>query len=232
MQVKQLYLNYAMIDDNDETYVNGEKVGSTDGYNTLRKYTIAAGVLKAGKNTIAVKVGDTGGGGGIYGDGSDLKLTIGNTVQSLAGEWTFRIAMLQASSMSVGPNDYPSLLFNAMLYPLIPYTIRGAIWYQGETNAGRAYQYRTAFPLMINDWRKHFKQADFPFLFVQLSTFGSANANSNNGSDWAELREAQAMTLSLPNTGMAVTTDIGNPADIHPKNKQDVGIRLGRYCFA
>jgi sialate O-acetylesterase len=79
---------------------------------------------------------------------------------------------------------------------------------------------------MINDWRAHFKQDKFPFLFVQLSTFGSADANSNNGSDWAELREAQAMTLSLPNTGMAVTTDVGNPADIHPKDKQDVGIRL------
>ncbi len=223
---KAAVLELLMIDDNDETYVNGEKIGSTDGYNTPRKYTIAAGILKAGKNTIAVKIGDTGGGGGIYGPAADLKLTISNTIQSLAGDWAFRVAQLQAGSTNVGPNDYPSLLFNAMLYPLVQYTIRGAIWYQGETNAGRAYQYRTAFPLMINDWRQHFKQADFPFLFVQLSTFGSATANSNNGSDWAELREAQAMTLSLPNTGMAVTTDIGNPADIHPKNKQDVGIRL------
>ena len=223
---KAAVLELSMIDDNDETYINGEKVGSTDGYNTLRKYTIAAGILKAGKNTIAVKVGDTGGGGGIYGTADNLKLTVGNTIQSLAGDWAFRVAKLQASSTSVGPNDYPSLLFNAMLFPLVSCTIRGAIWYQGEANAGRAYQYRTAFPLMINDWRQHFKQADFPFLFVQLSTFGSADANSTNGSDWAELREAQAMTLSLPNTGMAVTTDIGNPADIHPKNKQDVGIRL------
>ena len=223
---KPCVLELSMIDDNDETYVNGEKVGNTDGYNTPRKYTIAAGILKTGKNTIAVKVGDTGGGGGIYGPAADLKLTIGNTIQSLAGDWAFRVAQLKAGSTNIGPNDYPSLLFNAMLYPLVSCTIRGAIWYQGETNAGRAYQYRTAFPLMISDWRQHFKQGDFPFLFVQLSTFGSATANSNNGSDWAELREAQAMTLSLPNTGMVVTTDIGNPADIHPKNKQDVGIRL------
>ncbi len=223
---KAALLELCMIDDNDETYVNGVLVGSTVGYNTPRKYQIAAGILKAGRNTIAVKVGDTGGGGGIYGIAADLKLTIDNRVQLLTGDWAFQVAHLQASSTSVGPNDYPSLLFNAMLYPLIQYSIRGAIWYQGETNASRAYQYRTAFPLMIKDWRKHFKQADFPFLFVQLSTFGSAAANSNSGSDWAELREAQAMTLSLPNTGMAVTTDIGNPADIHPKNKQDVGIRL------
>jgi sialate O-acetylesterase len=113
----------------------------------------------------------------------------------------------------------------------LPYTIKGAIWYQGETNAGRAYQYRTAFPLMINDWRQHFKQGNFPFLFVQLSTFGSATANSNNGSSWAELREAQAMTLALPHTGMAVTSDIGNPRDIHPKNKQGVGKRLAAIAL-
>ena len=228
---KAAMLNLAMVDDNDETYLNGVKVGSTDGYNTPRRYTIAAGILKAGKNTIAVKVGDTGGGGGIYGNPADMILTIGNNVQSLAGDWSFRVAHVPASSMAIGPNDYPSLLFNAMLYPLIQYTIKGAIWYQGENNAGRAYQYRTAFPLMISDWRQHFKQGDFPFLFVQLATFGSAEANSTKGSDWAELREAQAMTLSLPNTGMAVTTDIGNPADIHPKNKQDVGKRLANIAL-
>lgn len=228
---KAATLNLAMIDDNDETFLNGIKVGSTQGYNAPRKYTIAAGILKAGKNTIVVKVGDTGGGGGIYGDAADMTLTIGNNKQSLAGDWTFRVAAVQQSATSVGPNDYPSLLFNAMLYPLIQYSIKGAIWYQGENNAGRAYQYRSAFPLMISDWRQHFKQGDFPFLFVQLSTFGSAESNSKNGSAWAELREAQAMTLRLPNTGMAVITDIGNPADIHPKNKQDVGKRLANIAL-
>ena len=228
---KAATLNLGMIDDNDDTYLNDIKIGSTQGYNTPRKYTIAAGILKAGKNTIAVKVGDTGGGGGFYGDAADMTLTIDNNKQSLAGDWTFRVAALSPSATSVGPNDYPSMLFNAMLYPIIQYSIKGAIWYQGETNAGRAYQYRTAFPLMINDWRQHFKQGDFPFLFVQLSTFGSAEANSKNGSGWAELREAQAMTLSLPNTGMAVITDIGNPTDIHPKNKQDVGKRLASIAL-
>ena len=219
-----LYL--AMIDDNDETYINGVKIGSTTGYNTKRKYVIEEGILKAGKNTIAVKVEDTGGGGGIYGDEAEMKLMIENSEQSMAGNWAFKVSSLTKSSLNAGPNDYPSLLFNAMIYPILKYGIKGAIWYQGETNAGRAYQYRTAFPVMINDWRKHFKQGNFPFLFVQLSTFGSADANSKNGSNWAELREAQAMTLKLPNTGMAVTTDIGNPKDIHPKNKQDVGKRL------
>ncbi len=224
-------LNLGMIDDNDETFVNGVKVGTTDGYNTPRKYTIVAGILKAGKNTIAIKVGDTGGGGGAYGQAADMNITLDNKIQSLAGEWTFKVAGISASATALGPNDYPSLLFNAMLYPLVQYTIQGAIWYQGESNAGRAYQYRTAFPLMINDWRQHFKQGNFPFLFVQLATFGSAAANSKNGSNWAELREAQTMTLNLPHTGMAITTDIGNPADIHPKNKQDVGKRLASIAL-
>ena len=228
---KAATLNLSMIDDKDETFVNGVKVGSTQSYNVARKYTIAAGILKAGKNIVAVKVDDTGGGGGIYGLASDMSLSIDNKPQSLAGDWVYRVASIPAAATSVGPNDYPSMLFNAMLYPLVQYSIQGAIWYQGETNAGRAYQYRTAFPLMISDWRQHFKQGDFPFLFVQLATFGSAESNSANGSNWAELREAQAMTLSLTHTGMAVTTDIGNPADIHPKNKQDVGKRLAAIAL-
>ncbi|MFY9153783.1 MAG: sialate O-acetylesterase [Prolixibacteraceae bacterium] len=224
-------LELAMIDDIDETYVNGVKVGETNIYNSPRNYSIPSGIIKAGKNVIAVKVIDTGGGGGIYGDAANMKLSIGKKVLSLSGDWIFRIESLKDAGNSVGPNDYPSLLFNAMLNPLLPFTIEGAIWYQGESNAGRAFQYRKAFPLMITDWRRHFNQGDFPFYFVQLSTFGSDQANSNNGSTWAELREAQTLTLSLPNTGMAVTTDIGNPKDIHPKNKQDVGKRLAKIAL-
>ena len=228
---KAAMLELSMIDDADDTYVNGVKVGTSTSYNVPRKYAVEAGILKAGNNTIAIKVGDSGGGGGVYGNADDMKLTIANNTQTLAGDWKFQVAATTQATLTLGPNDYPSLLFNAMLNPILPYTIKGAIWYQGETNAGRAYQYRTAFPLMITDWRKHFKQGDFPFLFVQLSTFGSAEANSKNGSNWAELREAQLMTLKLPNTGMAVTTDIGNPKDIHPKNKQDVGKRLASIAL-
>ena len=223
---KPALLSLSMIDDNDETFINGVLVGKTIGYNTPRNYTIAVGILKPGKNTIAVKIEDTGGGGGIYGAAKSVKLITASDSISLAGEWLFNVAVIKGGATSVGPNDYPSLLFNAMINPLINCTIRGAIWYQGESNADRAYQYRIAFPLMINDWRKHFKQGDFPFYFVQIATYGSQDANSNNGSNWAELREAQAMALSMPNTGMVVTTDIGNPADVHPKNKLDVGKRL------
>jgi sialate O-acetylesterase len=118
-----------------------------------------------------------------------------------------------------------------MVNPLIPYAIEGAIWYQGEANAGRAYQYRKAFPLMITDWRNRWNEGNFPFYFVQLASYNADNGNSKNGSTWAELREAQTMTLSLPNTGMAVTTDIGESNDIHPKNKQDVGTRLAAIAL-
>jgi sialate O-acetylesterase len=116
----------------------------------------------------------------------------------------------------------PAGLFNAMLMPLTPYAIRGAIWYQGESNASRAAQYRKLFPAMIRDWRRVWEEGDFPFLFVQLANWSVPQP----GSDWPELREAQLMTLSLPKTGMAVSIDIGDASDIHPKNKQDVGYRL------
>jgi sialate O-acetylesterase len=228
---KAAVLELAMIDDKDETYVNGKLIGSNTVYNAPRKYELPAGVLKVGKNVIAIRITDTGGGGGLYGDAGDVKLTIGNITLPLAGKWLYRIEEISTGQSQVGPNDYPTLLFNAMINPLIPYTIRGAIWYQGESNAGRAFEYRKSFPLMINDWRQRWQQGDFPFYFVQLASFGSNNGNSEKGSDWAELREAQAQTLSLPNTGMAITTDIGDTKDIHPKNKQDVGRRLAAIAL-
>ena len=124
-----------------------------------------------------------------------------------------------------GHPHMPSGLYNGMIAPLLPYAIQGAIWYQGESNAGRAHQYRTLFPTMIVDWRRAWGQGDFPFLFVQLANF-KAEKPEPGESDWAELREAQTMTLELPKTGMAVIIDIGEADDIHPKNKQDVGRRL------
>lgn len=125
----------------------------------------------------------------------------------------------------------PSGLYNAMIAPLIPYAIQGAIWYQGESNASRAYQYRKLFPAMIESWRKNWDQGRFPFLFVQLANFREIKDEPVE-SDWAELREAQTMTLELPNTGMATIIDIGDAKDIHPKNKQDVGKRLALWALA
>jgi len=119
----------------------------------------------------------------------------------------------------------PTWLHNAMIRPVIPFAIRGVIWYQGESNSGRAYQYRSLFPALINDWRRLWGQGNFPFVYVQIANFRKTSPEPAE-SAWAELREAQLMTLSLPNTAMAVAIDIGEADDIHPKNKQEVGRRL------
>ncbi len=124
-----------------------------------------------------------------------------------------------------GPN-HPSVLYNAMINPLVPYAFKGAIWYQGESNAGRAYKYRTLFPTMIKSWRDAWGEGDFPFLFVQLAPYMKIRAEPQE-SAWAELREAQLLTTkTCPKTGMAVITDVGNPSNIHPKHKEPVGARL------
>jgi len=220
-------LHLAKIDDNDETYVNSVKVGGIDRWNADRIYTLAPGILKEGKNVIAVRVIDTGGGGGIYGSESEVKISLGQKDISLAGDWKWQVESILKLT---NENSLPSLCYNAMIHPIVPYGIRGVLWYQGESNAGRAYQYRKAMPLLIADWRKKFGKPDMPFYYVQLATY-TTYGNSNEGCDWAELREAQALTLSVPNTGMVVTTDVGDPTDIHPTNKQTVGIRLAAIAL-
>jgi len=222
-------LELSKIDDEDITYINGIEVGRNNIWDAKRKYPIPPGLLKEGNNVISIRIVDGGGGGGIYGDTSDFKLTVENNAIQLSGKWKYQVESVKSD---ISPNSYPSLLYNAMVNPLIPFAIQGVLWYQGETNAWRAQQYKKAFPIMINDWRNKWQQGDFPFYFVQLSSFNETNGNSNNGSMWAELREAQTETLQLPNTGMCVTTDIGDPNDIHPKNKQDVGKRLAAIALS
>jgi len=154
-----------------------------------------------------------------------MKIVSSNFSQPLTGAWQFNETIEpKLPVMNNSPNQ-PAVLYNAMIHPLIPYGIKGVIWYQGESNAGRAYQYRSIFPAMIEDWRVNWGIGDFPFLFVQLANYKERKPEPADD-DWAELREAQLMTLRLPNTGMAVTIDIGEADDIHPRNKQDVGKRL------
>jgi sialate O-acetylesterase len=224
---KEAILELSKVDDEDITYVNGVKVGSMNTWDSKREYTISAGILKEGKNVIAVRVTDNGGGGGIYGDTADLKLMLGSISSPLGGKWKFQVESIKKGT---NENSLPSLCYNAMINPLIPFAFQGVLWYQGESNAIRAYQYRKAFPLLINDWRQKWNMGSFPFYFVQLATY-KTTGNSNEGCGWAELREAQTLTLNLPNTGMAVTTDIGNPEDIHPGNKLDVGKRLAALAL-
>jgi sialate O-acetylesterase len=240
-----LQLNLAAIDDFDTTYFNGKRIGGVgsetpNSYIVQRQYKVPAGLVKPGRNVIAVRVFDSAGEGG-FGPGP-MTLTMANAAPvQLAGEWQYKIELQLAPKdpdwgarpEAPGPTNQnsPSVLYNAMLAPLTPYAIRGAIWYQGESNAGRAYQYRTLFPAMIRNWRSAWGEGDFPFYFVQLANFQQVKPDPGD-SDWAELREAQTLTLKEPATGMAVIIDIGEANDIHPRNKLDVGHRLALWALA
>lgn len=228
---KELILNIGVVDDNDFTYFNGVQIGHTEGWMAPRSYQIPKELVKKGKAVIAVRVMDTGGKGGIYGSPDNVFIERASSDRiSLSGDWKYKISLnikdipRMPVNTAIEPN-IPSFLFNAMLNPLIPYSIKGAIWYQGEGNTGQAYQYRELLPLMINDWRTRWGY-EFPFYIVQLANFTALQTEPVE-STWAELREAQTFTSeNLNNTGMAVTIDIGEAFDIHPKNKLDVGKRL------
>lgn len=222
-------LNLGPIDDVDTTWVNGVRVGGTELWNTSRHYTVPAGLLKSGKNVVAIRVLDTSGNGGIWGNGEHLTLTRGSAATetdqiALDGPWFYKIGVRFERGSSrppvniSGSANVPTVLYNGMIAPLLPYAIRGVIWYQGEANAEHAREYRDLFPGMITDWRQKWGQGDFPFLYVQIAPFNGMNP---------EIREAQLLTLNrVPNVAMAVTTDVGDAGDIHPANKQPVGERL------
>jgi len=218
-------LHLGAIDDCDKTWVNGQHIGTTCGWDKLRSYTLPIDNLHVGRNIIAVRVTDTGGGGGFHGDAALVKLQLGSTTLPLAGLWQSRIEAALNKPLP-DANDLPTLAFNGMVRPLTPMRIRGVIWYQGESNVTRASQYVETFKHLITDWRSQWRQGDVPFHFVQLASFLPLERNSLEGSNWAELRDAQRQALMLPHTGMAVATDIGDANDIHPKNKQTVGLRL------
>lgn len=219
------FLNLGKISNSDVTWVNGQKVGGVEwGSDVERYYKIPENVLKPGKNNITVRVDNKWGQGGFASKPENFALKLGQKNVPLSGEWKFK-ADLVYDKFKASPNEAPSLLYNAMINPLIPFGIKGAIWYQGENNTPRAKEYAITFPNMINNWRENWQQGNFPFLFVQLANFTNPQTTPGN-SNWAELRESQSKTLSVKNTGMAVTIDIGEASDIHPKNKQDVGKRL------
>ncbi len=230
-RMDSLTLELGPIDDNDDTYINGELVGSTQSYNTDRVYTLPGELFHSGKNIIVIRVLDNTGNGGFWGKPDQMKLVSGKgDILPLSGKWTYKHGVdpelvPNKGTMPRRPHYLPIVLYNSMIHPLLPYAISGAIWYQGESNAGAAYEYRSLFPAMIRNWRDAWSQGDFPFYYVQLANYRAIKEMPAE-SDWAELREAQMMTLSLENTGMAVIIDIGEADDIHPRNKQDVGMRL------
>jgi sialate O-acetylesterase len=250
---KDLVLSLGPIDDMDRVYFNGQLVGAGEVpgiWHVDRVYTVPANLIKIGVNIIAVRVVDTGGGGGIWGKEDQMKLTVKNDSITkplkLAGDWKYLpVAELINNKFYVynisnkeffskprpkSLNPYtPTVLFNAMVSPVLPYQIKGAIWYQGEANVGRAEQYAKLFPLMIQDWRKYWNIERFPFYYVQIAPYQYSHKDS---SEAVALMEAQTKTMKVKNTGMVVTLDIGRVNNIHPPYKIEVGERLANWALA
>ena len=239
-------LNIGAIDDMDATYINGQKIGGLAGEkaaNAPRKMVIPKSLLAKGKNVIAIRAIDTGGPGSISGTmtiTNDKGVTI-----PLEGAWKCRLIaeiykgkfytynlqtdFAQRPHLNQLNSNTPTVLFNAMIHPLVPYTIKGVIWYQGESNVGKAEQYKRLFPNMIEDWRNKWGY-EFPFYFVQIAPFLYTDPAQKNQSQ--KLRDAQRLALQTPKTGMAVTLDVGKLTTAHPAFKQTVGDRLALFALA
>jgi sialate O-acetylesterase len=211
--------------DRDSVYVNGVFSGTVGYQYPPRRYELPAGVLKPGKNVIVVRVINSAGQGGFVPD-KPYTLTAGGTTIDLKGDWLCRVGMTADALPAPTVIQYKPLgLFNGMIAPLTNYTVKGIIWYQGESNVSRAAEYATLFPALINEWRRYWHEGPLPFVYVQLAGYGAVNEQPED-SKLAELREAQRLTLALPKTGMAVAMDLGEWNDLHPLNKEDVGKRL------
>jgi sialate O-acetylesterase len=223
---KESKLLLGRIVDSDSTFLNGTLVGNTGSLYSRRAYTLPPTFLKTGKNTLVIRVANTSGKGGFV-SGKQYAIVVGSDTIDLRGKWKYKIGV------KMDPMPRPTLvmwkpggLFKGMLAPVLNYAIKGAIWYQGESNVSRAIQYRDVFPAMIRDWRDQWKQGEFPFLFVQLPNYNEPQGEPSESSEWALLREAQLKTLSVPKTAMAVAIDVGEWNDIHPLRKKEVGVRL------
>ena len=224
-------LHLGTVDDRDKTWINGKLVGETDQYLVERAYGISKGILHAGVNQLTIRVHDTGGSGGLIAGDSQLALRWPDGEVRLEGTWKFRVGQFEIHPAG-NPNQLPTLLYNTMIHPILHYPVTGFIWYQGESNANdpeTAAAYAGQFQSMIARWRELWNHEEAPFLFVSLASF-RAPVEDPGESNWAILRESQAAALRLPNTGQAITLDIGEADDIHPRNKQDVGYRLSLWA--
>ena len=225
MAGKSAKLILGRIVDADSAFINGQFVGTVSYQYPPRRYDIPTGLLKAGENTIVVRVISNIGKGGFVPDKQYAVVTKDTSI-NLTGEWKFRLgAEMPPLESQTFIRWKPTGLYNAMIAPLLNYKIKGVIWYQGESNAERPKEYLSLFSTMIKDWRTNWNEGDFPFLFVQLPNFMETKSEPSE-SNWALLREAQLKTLSLPNAGMVVAIDIGEWNDIHPLDKKDVGYRF------
>ncbi len=217
--------------DADQAYINGKQVGNITYQYPPRRYEIPAGVLKEGENILVVRIVNTAGKGGFVPD-KPYYITVGNEEIDLKGQWQYKVGdvfmPIENTRFSPPPpamQNQPTALYNTMVAPAIPYNIKGMIWYQGESNTGKPFEYRKLLPALINDWRNKWKNPLLPFLYVQLPGFMEMQYVPSE-SQWAVLRESQLLALSEPNTAMAVAIDLGEWNDIHPLNKKEVGNRL------
>jgi sialate O-acetylesterase len=236
MSSHALTLRLGPIDDYDDVWFNGVLIGSTHGenqWNVPREYTVPLGAAKPGRNVIAVRMLDHSGPGGINGRAEQMELVGGAERVALDGAWRYRRGLAnnqlppRAGGLDVNANT-ATALYNAMIEPIAGSSVRGAIWYQGESNRNNAARYTALQEAMVGAWRARFDSKDFPFYYVQIAPFGYGGDTGQTGA----LREAQRHALRVPNSGMVVTTDIGNVRDIHPKNKKDVGERLALWALA
>jgi sialate O-acetylesterase len=247
---KKLELNLGAVDKHDDTYVNGERVGGLsweagpNAWAEARVYEVPAHLVGPdGRVCIAVRARSHVYHGGLIGNAAGMRLAPLGAPSAqpipLAGDWRYAIEqnwglVTIPTMLSIGGRDNPnslSILFDSRITPLLPYGIRGVIWYQGESNASEAELYRRLMVTMIRDWRRAWGQGDFPFLQVQLANY-QAPQKEPCSSQWAELRDAQFAALSEPNTGMAVAIDVGEAGDIHPRDKRSVGLRLAQWALA
>jgi sialate O-acetylesterase len=242
-----LALNLGAVDKHDDTYVNGERVGGLswdDGPNTWctqRRYRIPARLVTADRRVaIAVRARSHAFHGGLIGPGIEMGLApVGRpeAAQSLVGPWRYRceedwgLVTVPPMPWGAGNPNSPYILADSRVAPLVPYALRGVLWYQGESNAHEPDNYRRLLPAMIRDWRRAWGQGDFPFLQVQIANYG-VPATSPAYGKWAALRDAQCAALSEPEVGMAVAIDIGDERDVHPRDKRSVGERLARWALA
>jgi sialate O-acetylesterase len=235
MTGKPAKLFMGRIVDADQTYVNGVIVGSVTYQYPPRRYELPAGLLKPGKNIIVVKVLNRAGKGGFVPD-KPYFLGSGSEKIDLRGEWRYKVGQVQdqgggagaggsGGGMVFSAQNSPTGLYNTMVAPAINYSIKGFVWYQGEANSGRPLEYAQLLPALISDWRRKWQEGELPFLYVQLPNFMEVDYSPSE-STWAELRESQLKTLSVSNTGMAVSIDAGEWNDIHPLDKKDIGDRL------
>lgn len=230
MAGKPARLFMGRIVDADETYVNGVKIGNITYQYPPRRYTVPAGVLRAGKNLVVVRLTNYSGKGGFVPD-KRYELTDGTTSIDLRGDWQYQAGEVfdmrgnYNIAQPFSAQNEPTGLYNTMVAPAINYAVKGFVWYQGEANTFRPAEYKQLLPALITDWRNKWQEGDLPFIYAQLPNFMEVQYTPSE-SQWAELREAQLLSLSVPNTAMAVTIDLGEWNDIHPLDKKDVGDRL------